>query len=685
MHQDQNEILHLTQTLVQVPHDDVLSGLPVLALPSASSSSGMSYDYMSQPPDLTPNYSMYSESEPEFLLDDNSNIDITELDRMLHGPQEVLDEMVIGPESPSLDTHLIELGRWLSETSELNRTYVNEIIQQENQLAWPESMDVPANWQQLLIAGGTTQQVIIHRFINLMGQDTWQIVLRENLDSPDELFSPESGTQANMYNGQINESPDTEPFEPIKIPAQYSKELTTQQRRVIKHGLFFQPKARFIIAHKPKRSPDNAMLSQFIHDLIKRGIVIQVDSTKNTHRYLAFPFLIKTPRKIRMVVNYSQLSRRIAHIKMTLPFYGKPMRKQLKESTSKLLAITIDLRDAFYQLKVAQPSQKFTTFSHDDKCYQFTRLPMGLGPSPGILQIILTSIFKIFSPQPAFMWTHVDDILLIASRQWFDQYLHQFLQFLALWNISVNFKKSHLSPSPIVEYCGTILNLQRQTIILTQKKLFKLAICLILLLENPRPRLLQKIHGFLVFIIPILNLPFHILSLPTNQLVSLILQHLHGQEAYSICPWHPTVHVAFSDASLQRAAAILPDHTIVTYDFLDDTLPIHWCEMVAFLMCILYVPRWTCVYVDNSIIKFNANARNWRTFGVLGYIADFIIQRKQLHIAYVPSCDNPVDAPSRRPEIPSVKHKPGVPVCEWQWHSYLNTGALGCITQFLNC
>ncbi len=50
-----------------------------------------------------------------------------------------------------------------------------------------------------------------------------------------------------------------------------------------------------------------------------------------------------------------------------------------------MYTIRLDLKDAFYQVKISPAGKHITTFKHHDTFYWFNRRPMGLRQSPAIL------------------------------------------------------------------------------------------------------------------------------------------------------------------------------------------------------------------------------------------------------------------------------------------------------------
>lgn len=258
----------------------------------------------------------------------HSNISISELDDYLFGdrtPPQINKEPAPAfmerdfrnySTSPTVDELFMPLQ---------NRQFIQQLAVTELSSStsnnWPASMEPPPHWNELGVSVPIAHDIIFHRIKNLLGRDTFTIVLRDHVENPDNILHHESG-ETNSHNMKLVPT-DTTFFPIIKPTKTVSDLLSTQMKRTLKNGLYFRPLRRHIITYPPKNPGNPAILSQYLKNLETRGIIIKARRMK--HKFVAHPFLIETQSKIRLIVNYKQLSRSLPKINMTLPFYGKPL------------------------------------------------------------------------------------------------------------------------------------------------------------------------------------------------------------------------------------------------------------------------------------------------------------------------------------------------------------------------
>ena len=70
---------------------------------------------------------------------------------------------------------------------------------------------------------------------------------------------------------------------------------------------------------------------------------------------------------------------------------------------------SIDLKDAYYSIPVAEEHQKYLKFIWRDQLYAFTSLPMGLTSGPRIFTKVLKPIFSYLRSKLATpVWANID-------------------------------------------------------------------------------------------------------------------------------------------------------------------------------------------------------------------------------------------------------------------------------------
>lgn len=217
---------------------------------------------------------------------------------------------------------------------------------------------------------------------------------------------------------------------------------------------------------------------------------------------------------------------------MVLPFFGKTL--EWFNLPKNAIAVSLDLRDAFYQIGLSNSAKRYTTFKFDSHFYQFNRLPMGLSSSPAILQNTLMVVLDLFQPAPLKICFHIDDVLIIAKSSWFSRHLNQFLSFLGDCNVSINFNKSQLQPSATIHYCGAILDLVHRTIRPTAAKISKTVLLSTINVTNHRPYIRKKIMGFITYVLPLIGLPYSVGQFTPYEIFHIIMAALKSDLAFRI-------------------------------------------------------------------------------------------------------------------------------------------------------
>ena len=130
--------------------------------------------------------------------------------------------------------------------------------------------------------------------------------------------------------------------------------------------------------------------------------------------FLSYPLLLyKSTAEPRFIVDYSNLTPHLKVTPMHLPAFANVLRAATLPCG--LRAIRLDLRHAFYSLLLHPKARHLTAFAVGQRRFRFTRLPMGLSPSPGFLQRVLLEIIQLLKEGADLVWAHVDDIITIAK------------------------------------------------------------------------------------------------------------------------------------------------------------------------------------------------------------------------------------------------------------------------------
>ncbi len=198
----------------------------------------------------------------------------------------------------------------------------------------------------------------------------------------------------------------------------------------------------------------------------------------------------------RPVVNLKPLNRDIPyeHFKME----GIHMLKDLLKKGDYL--VKIDLKDAYLTVPIWHKHQKYLRFLWKDNMWEFACLPFGLASAPRVFTKLLKPVVAVLRQMGLRIIIYLDDILIMSKS--YDLALTHAstaLNLLEGLGFVVNYEKSCLEPSQIIEFLGFEINSQTLTILLPRDKIRKIRKKCLDLLDNPNTsvRELSKFLGLL--------------------------------------------------------------------------------------------------------------------------------------------------------------------------------------------
>ena len=156
------------------------------------------------------------------------------------------------------------------------------------------------------------------------------------------------------------------------------------------------------------RHPEHAktIIAEMIKDMLEKGII-----ENSTAVYLAPIVLVtKGNGKKRMCIDYRKVNE---HIKQDI--YPLPRLDALVEEVAgHKYYITLDMKDAYYQVTLENEARDITTFSDGIGLYRFTRLPFGLSVSPAIFTRVMQ---RVLEPLTKLGWVrnYLDDVIIFAD------------------------------------------------------------------------------------------------------------------------------------------------------------------------------------------------------------------------------------------------------------------------------
>ena len=172
----------------------------------------------------------------------------------------------------------------------------------------------------------------------------------------------------------------------------------------------------------------------------------------------------------RMILNLKPLNEFVDyhHFKMDT------FRTTLKPIRPGCFMASVDLKDAYYSIPIAEEDRKFLMVEWEGKYHQFTCLPNGLSSAPRIFTKILKPVYAHPRSNGHTCMGHMDDSLLIG--QTFHLYQQNVMDTVTLFTklgFTVHPVKSVLQPQQKIDFLGFLLNSITMMVTLTESKAVK--------------------------------------------------------------------------------------------------------------------------------------------------------------------------------------------------------------------
>ena len=137
---------------------------------------------------------------------------------------------------------------------------------------------------------------------------------------------------------------------------------------------------------------------------------------------------------------------------------------------------SIDLKDAYYSIPIAEEHQKYLKFIWRNQLYAFTSLPMGLTSSPRIFTKVLKPVFSYLRSQFGHTCLgYIDDSFYLEdSYTECEEATLRAIQLFVSLGFKIHPEKSVIIPTQILEFLGFILNSILMSVTLTNKKAVKM-------------------------------------------------------------------------------------------------------------------------------------------------------------------------------------------------------------------
>ena len=211
---------------------------------------------------------------------------------------------------------------------------------------------------------------------------------------------------------------------------------------------------------------DQLAIREEVKNLMVKQAIREVEPQKG--QFISRLFTVaKKDGSRRPVVNLRPLNNFIT--KKRFKMEGVVLLKSLVQQGDWM--VSIDLKDAYLSVAVAEEHRKYLRFQWERQLYEFLCLPFGLSSAPRTFTKLLKPVMSLIRQQGVRSIVFLDDILLMAgSKERLLRQVQEIVQLLQLLGFVVNFEKSQLNPTQRIQYLGFEIDLVRMRISLPREK-----------------------------------------------------------------------------------------------------------------------------------------------------------------------------------------------------------------------
>lgn len=260
------------------------------------------------------------------------------------------------------------------------------------------------------------------------------------------------------------------------------------------------PNAKHFAINAEFSKEESDFIKQEIDKYLKKKIIKPCQH--EAEEYVSSIFTRPKPDgSIRMILNLKNLNKHVKfeHFKMSTIY------SVLNMITKDCYMAKIDLKDAYYSVKIDEKHQKYLKFKFDKKLYKFTCFPNGLGPCPRKFTKITKVPMSNLRQKRVPVCGYIDDFLTKSQsyKSCLDNIMKIIEEFQYLGFV-VHPNKSKFEPSQVITFLGFVLNSREMTVSLTTEKEKKLKhlITQLLSIRKPTIRFVAKVVGTLVSSFP---------------------------------------------------------------------------------------------------------------------------------------------------------------------------------------
>ena len=261
-----------------------------------------------------------------------------------------------------------------------------------------------------------------------------------------------------------------------------------------------QPTKNLGIRRKTFNTSDSLIIDAEIQKLLSKGVI--APTQHEFGEYISPIFVAnKKDGSYRMILNLKSFNQHIEyqHFKMDSVWTA------IRLMTPNCYMASIDLKDAYYSVPIAEPHQKYLKFEWKNMLYQFTCFPNGLAFCPRKFTKLMKPVFATLRQLGHLSSGYIDDSWLMGPV-WNDcaKNVVDTVKLLDSLGFVVHPDKSVFIPTQKLVFLGFVLDSVSMLVYLTPDKALKLkqAATALFNCNNPTIREVAKVLGLIVSSFP---------------------------------------------------------------------------------------------------------------------------------------------------------------------------------------
>ena len=170
---------------------------------------------------------------------------------------------------------------------------------------------------------------------------------------------------------------------------------------------------------------------------------------------------LKPNGSYRPIINLKPINKRLK----SLSFSMATPRKVLEALAPGVWTTSVDLKDAYFHVPIAESHRKYLRFAILGKVFQFKTLPFGLAPAPRIFTQCVSVLLKWCHRNGIQMIPYLDDWLLYdLDRSQLVENTKRVVEMAGSLGWVINMEKSDLTPSQRFDFLGMTLDTRLSTV-----------------------------------------------------------------------------------------------------------------------------------------------------------------------------------------------------------------------------